>query len=108
MLRCGEDGGSRVEAEAPQRAPRAGRSHWHRVRVETDEGTYLGSLRLNGLRPTLHDALEDGRTYLALWDAHHEASGACQDFAVIHKGTIRQVALLGRATAPAASREQED
>lgn len=90
------------------RGTRGGRSRWHRVKVETDEGTYIGSLRLNELRPTLHHLLEDGRAYLGLWDARHEPSGVCQEFVVLHKSTIRQVATLGRSEPPPSAREPEE
>jgi hypothetical protein len=76
------------------------------VKVDTDEGAYLGCLRLDGSRSTLHDALDDGRAYLALWEAVHEDSREQRGFLVIHKSAIRQVALLGRAAAPAGSSEE--
>lgn len=74
---------------------RRGRKRWFRVRVETDEGAYVGRLRLEGRWGTLRDTVDDGRAYLGVWNATEEGSGSREDFVAIHKGVIRSVVLLG-------------
>ena len=83
----------------------AGRSRrrWYRVRVQTDEGPYVGSLRLdtsrNSLR-ALRDLIEEERAYLALWEVTREGSDTVEDYMAIHKGAVRFVVLLGPAGSP--------
>jgi hypothetical protein len=85
---------------------RSTRRRWFRVRVETDEGAYVGSLRLAGPAGTLRALIDDERTYLALWDVTEERSGAREDHLAIHKVAIRNVVLLGSAREhPAAGAE---
>jgi hypothetical protein len=89
-------------AGTEQSNARRRRRRWFRVRVETEEGTYTGRLRLDGPRGTLHESIDDERAYLALWDATEEATGSRDEYVAIHKGAIRSVVLLGedRARAP--------
>lgn len=74
---------------------RGGRRRWFRVRIETEEGTYVGRLRLEGARGTLRETVDDDRAYLGVWNATEEGSGSPGDFMAIHKGAIRSVVLLG-------------
>lgn len=76
---------------------RSTRPRWCRVRVETDDGAYVGSLRLTGPTGTLRGLIDDERTYLALWDTTEERTGASEDHLAIHKVAIRCVVLLGNA-----------
>jgi hypothetical protein len=73
----------------------ARRRRWLRVKVDTDGGTYVGSLRLGGPTGGLRELVEDDRSYLALWSATHESSGAVEEFVAIHKNAIRGVVQLG-------------
>jgi hypothetical protein len=82
------------EAETEQTSKRHGRRRWFRVRVETDDGAYVGSLRLNGPRAPLRELVDDDRAYLALWNATQEPTGSRDEFVAIHKGAIRFVVLL--------------
>ena len=86
---------------------RARRRRWVRVKVDTDEGTYVGSLRLDGPSGGLHELVEDDRSYLALWSATHESSGAVEEFVAIHKSAIRVVVLLGASGQRGAGDEKE-
>lgn len=83
---------SRAGARRSRR--RTTRPRWYRVKVETDAGTYVGSLRigLEGLRPLV----EDARTYLALWNVMREGSPETEDFVALHKAAIRSVIVVGR------------
>ncbi len=74
---------------------RSTRPRWCRARVETDDGVYVGSVRLAGSAGTLRDLIDDERTHLALWDVAEERSGAREDHLAIHKVAIRCVVLLG-------------
>ncbi len=78
-----------------------GRRRWVSVRVLTDDGSYVGKIRLEGARTALHDLLADDRAYLALWDAAREGEPALE-FVAIHKGVIRAVVLLGEVAGAAA------
>lgn len=73
----------------------ARRYRWVRVRVDTDGGTYVGTVRLDGPAGGLRELVEADRSYLALWSAIHESSGAVEEFVAIHKSAIRVVVLLG-------------
>ena len=98
---------SRRETPVPGARTRSGhtspRRRWFRVKVQTDECTYLASLRLGSARSALQDLIADERAYLALWDATEEGSPKAAEFVAIHKSTIRAVVLLGDASAPAAA-----
>ena len=72
--------------------------------METDGGTLVGRLRLDSARAGLGEVIENGRTYLSLWDATVEGSGVTDEFVAIHKGAIRSVMLLAEdAAGPATS-----
>lgn len=77
---------------ARRRRP-AGRPGWYRVRIETEGGTYVGSLRLDeaGLRPVV----DDERAYLPLWNASREGSPEVEEFLALHKAAIRSVVVVG-------------
>jgi hypothetical protein len=81
-------------AETEQPATRRGRRRWFRVRVETEDGAYVGSLRLDGPLGTLRELVDDDRTYLSLWNATQELTGSREEFVALHKGAIRFVVLL--------------
>lgn len=76
---------------------RSTRPRWFRVRVETDNGAFVGNVRLAGPAATLRGLIDDERTYLAVWDVIEERSGAREDHLAIHKAAIRYVLLLGNA-----------
>jgi hypothetical protein len=84
---------------------RRGRKRWFRVRVETEEGAYVGRLRLEGARGTLRQTIDDDRAYLGVWNATEEGSGFREEFMAIHKGAIRSVVLLGEDDVEAAPAE---
>ena len=98
MRAVGPGAGERVMhwqgAETEQPAMRRGRRPWFRVRVEMEDGAYVGSLRLDGPRGTLRELVDDDRAYLSLWDATQEATGSRDEFVALHKGAIRFVVLL--------------
>jgi hypothetical protein len=98
---------SHRDRPAPGARTRSGhtslRQRWFRVKVQTDECTYLASLRLGSARSALQDLIADERAYLALWDATEEGSPKAAEFVAIHKGTIRAVVLLGDIAAPVAA-----
>ena len=71
-----------------------GRRHWVRARVETDAETYEARLCVERSQGALGELLDDGRAYLALWDAVPNGALAPQDFVAIHKGAVRCVTLL--------------
>ena len=85
----------------------ARRRRWVRVKVDTDGGTYVGSLRLDGPAGSLRELVEADRSYLALWSATHESSGAVEEFVAIHKSSIRVVVQLGESGTRGAGGEKE-
>lgn len=85
----------------------ARRRGWARVKVDTDGGTYVGSVRLDGPAGGLHELVEADRSYLALWNATHESSGAVEEFVAIHKSAIRLVVQLGASGPPVAGGERK-
>ena len=85
----------------------ARRRRWVRVKVDTDGGTYVGSVRLDGPAGGLRELVEADRSYLALWSATHESTGVVEEFVAIHKSAIRLVVLLGASGPGGASREKE-
>ena len=85
----------------------ARRRRWVRVKVDTDEGTYVGSVHLDGPAVGLRELVEGDRSYLALWSATHESSGVVEEFVAIHKSAIRLVLLLGASSPRGAGGEKE-
>jgi len=90
----------RMSGAAARRGHTSPRRRWFRVKVQTDESAYLGSLRLGSARAALQDLIADDRAYLALWDAVEENSPAARAYLAIHKSAIRAVVLLGDTVAP--------
>jgi hypothetical protein len=78
-----------------------GRLRWFQVKVQTDEGAYVGSLRLAGRRSALSELLDDGRVYLTLWEATRDGMPVAQGFVAIHKAAIRCVVVIGDGERPA-------
>lgn len=95
-----------IPAKGPGRSG-ARRGRWVRVRVDTDEGTYVGRLRLDGPAGSLRELVETDRSYLALWSATHDSSGTVEEFVAIHKSAIRLVVLLGASGPRGAGGEKE-
>jgi hypothetical protein len=95
-----------LPAKVPGRSG-ARRRRWVRVKVDTDEGTYVGSVRLDGPAGGLRELVEADRSYLALWSATHESSSAVEEFVAIHKSAIRLVVLLGASGPRGAGGEKE-
>lgn len=93
----------RPDAEAGE--SRGGRRRWFRVRIVTEDGAYVGSLRLEPGCSALRHLLDDERAYLSLWDARREGFSAVEEFVAIHKVGIRYAVVIGRdATAGAGGR----
>jgi hypothetical protein len=82
-----------------------GRKGWVRARVETDEGAYEASLRVERSQHGLGELLDDGRAYLGLWDAVPHGASTREDFLAIHKGAVRCVTLLEGGARSAGRRE---
>jgi hypothetical protein len=72
----------------------AARPRWIRVRAVTDDGAYVGRLKLQGKDHSLTDVVADARAYLGLWSVVQEPSGQRDEFVALHKGTIRYVVQL--------------
>jgi hypothetical protein len=70
------------------------RAIWTRVRVITEDTSYVGRLRLPASRPTLCETLSDGMAYVTLSDVTSPGSGAVEECVAIHKGSIRSVVAL--------------
>jgi hypothetical protein len=86
---------ARSEARRSEASPRRhGRRRRVRVRVVTDVETYLASLQVPRRRGGLDLVLNDGRAYLALWDATPAGSSEVEEFVAIHKGAIRSIVVL--------------
>lgn len=85
----------------------ARRRGWARVKVDTDGGTYVGSVRLDGPAGGLRELVDADRSYLALWNATHESSGALEEFVAIHKSAIRVVVQLGASGPRGTGAERE-
>lgn len=71
------------------------RRRWFKVRVATDDGIVLGSLRLDAGHSALRELLDDERSYLSLWGVQREGWDEVQEFVAIHKNVIRHVAVVG-------------
>ena len=71
------------------------RRRWFTVRIATEDGSYLGLLRLEKGRSALRELIDDDRTYLSLWDARREGTGDVVEFVAIHKATIHYVVVVG-------------
>ncbi len=71
------------------------RRRWFTVRIATEDGSYLGLLRLDQGRSALRELIDDDRTYLSLWDARREGTGDVAEFVAIHKATIHYVVVVG-------------
>jgi hypothetical protein len=100
----------RSEDALPAKDPgRSGarRRRWVRVKVDTDGGTYVGSVRLGGPAGSLRALVEADRHYLALWSATHESSGVVEEFVAIHKSAIRVVVQLGASGPRGTGAEKE-
>jgi hypothetical protein len=69
--------------------------------VQTDEGAYVGSLRLAGGRSALSELVDDGRVYLTLWEAIRDGVPVAEGFVAIHKAAIRCVMVIGNGECPA-------
>lgn len=95
-----------LPAKVPGRSG-ACRRRWVRVKIDTDEGTYVGSVHLDGRAAGLRELVEADRSYLAPWRATHESSGTVQEFMAIHKSAIRLVVLLGASSPLGAAGEKE-
>ena len=95
-----------LPAKGPGRSG-ARRGRWVRVKVDTDEGAYVGRVRLDGPAGSLRELVEADRHYLALWSATHESSGGVEEFVAIHKSAIRVVVLLEARGQRAAGGEKE-
>ncbi len=67
----------------------------------------MGTVRLDGPAGGLRELVEGDRSYLALWSATHESSGATEEFVAIHKSAIRLVVLLGASSTRGAGGEKE-
>ncbi len=76
------------ENTRPRKRPR-----WVRVRIETDEETLIGTIRLESASSSLYDLLDDERSYLAFWSEHKAGSQDGEQFLALHKSAIRSVAL---------------
>jgi hypothetical protein len=76
------------------------RSRFVRVRVETEDGCYLGRVRIESASAALRDVVDDERAYLGLWDTVHTPSGRVDEFVAIHKASIRYVVETGREEPP--------
>ncbi len=74
----------------------AGRRRWFRIRIATDEGCYLGHVRLEKDRSALNELIDDDRAYLAVWNARREGTGDVVEFLAINKAAIRYVVVDGQ------------
>lgn len=81
------------------------RARWIRVRVVTEDGGYVGKVKLEGGSRSLSDLVGDGRAYLGVWSAIHESSGREEDFIALHKASVRYVVQLSEGAATAAPAE---
>jgi len=72
-----------------------GRLRWFQVRVQTDEGIYVGSLRLAAGRSALSDLVSGCRVYLTLSEANRDGIPVAEGFVAIHKAAIRSVVVVG-------------
>ena len=86
-------------------ASRSGRRRWFKVRIVTEDGSYLGSLRLEPGSSALRQLLDDDRSYLSLWDARREGSAAVEEFLAIHKVAIRYAVVIGHDAVAGAAGE---
>jgi len=80
-----------------------GRRRWYRVRVQTDDGPYVGSVQLDSSRHSLRalrELVEEERVYLGLWDVTREGSTGTDEYLAIHKRAVRFVMVLGPAATP--------
>jgi len=101
------------EPAFPPPAPNRRREHrvaarnerrWNRVRVETDQGCFLGWVPLRVRGGGLRDWVDDARVYLGVWDAQREGSDtAVHEYLAIHRNAVRFVTVLDQADRPGSS-----
>jgi hypothetical protein len=75
-------------------AVQAGRARWATVRVETDEGIYIGRMFIPEMKKRLSDVLCDERMFVALTEASKDGAPMMESFVAINKSFVRTVRVL--------------
>jgi hypothetical protein len=75
-------------------AVQAGRARWATVRVETDEGVYIGKMFIPEMKKRLSDVLCDERMFVALTEPSKDGAPMMESFVAINKSFVRTVRVL--------------
>jgi hypothetical protein len=72
----------------------AGKARWATVRVETDNGVYVGRLYVADARKRVSDVLSDDRQFLSLADVSMNDGEHLESFMAVNKQFIRTLRIL--------------
>ena len=77
-----------------QGASHAGRARWATVRVETDDGVYVGRMFIPEMKKRLSDVLCDERPFIMLTEPTKDAAPMMEAFVAVNKSFVRTVRVL--------------
>ncbi|MET0553933.1 MAG: hypothetical protein ABW221_12895 [Vicinamibacteria bacterium] len=72
----------------------AGRARWATVRVETDDGVYIGRMFIPEMKKRLSDVLCDERPFILLTEPTKDAAPMRESFVAVNKTFVRTVRVL--------------
>lgn len=75
------------------------RARWATVRIETDEGVYVGRMFIPEMKKRLSDVLCDDRPFIALTAVSRDHSALEESFVAINKRFVRTVRVLQESDA---------
>jgi hypothetical protein len=65
------------------------------VRVETDQGCFVGWVALRAAGDGLREWVDGARAYLGVWDARREGTDTpVQEYLAIHRNAVRLVTVI--------------
>ena len=82
-------------------APQPARARWASVRIETDEGVYVGRMFIPEMKKRLSDVLCDDRPFIALTGVTKDHSAIEEPFVAINKRFVRTVRVIQEMEAEA-------
>jgi hypothetical protein len=77
-----------------QPSSHAGRARWATVRVETDDGIYVGRMFIPEMKKRLSDVLCDERPFICLTEPTKDAAPMMESFVAVNKSFVRTVRVL--------------
>jgi hypothetical protein len=79
------------------------RAKWATVRIETDEGVYVGRIYVPETKKRLSDVLSDDRPFLSLTEVSVNDSERVEQFIALNKRYVRTVRVLNEGEADVVS-----